>query len=145
MHRLSAVALACIGCASSCGVVPAGKETKSKAGTDVSLLDGTSITVREVRTVELIPEGRNGFTYVLAAPIATDHPIPIKLTSSEGECEITLAGVTQIGPGRGGARGAEYLVASGAPCKLRANATYESRWGRIKVGNDPERVKPAGP
>jgi len=86
-----------------------------------------------------------GATLVLAAPVSLDHPIPIKLLLPEGDCDLTLTGITRIGPkprpGRG-SRAAEYAVTQTGACELKRKKTYHSSRGEVKTGDSTDRLQP---
>ena len=133
-------------CARTAGP-PSADPKAADANTDskVALIDGTKTTVGSVQVVELIPNGMLGYTMVLGTPVPLESPIRLTIKLPEGTCDLTLTGITRIGPAPRPARGsraAEYALAPPEGCDLKPKATYHSSKGQVRIGTSIDRLQP---
>jgi hypothetical protein len=113
--------------------------TPAKNGSaDVRLIDGTSIHVTELNTVQTIPLSTGGMIYVLGIPIPLGNRIKLNVTpgASDPPCDVFLTHVTRIGPSPSGPQAAEYVIAADSTCHLKAKTKYDSSLGPVQTGDD---------
>jgi hypothetical protein len=112
--------------------------TPAKNGSaDVRLIDGTSMHVTELNTVQTIPLSTGGMVYVLGIPIPLENRIKLNVTGgSDSPCDVYLTHVTRIGPGASGPQAAEYVIAADSTCHLKAKTKYDSSMGPVQTGDD---------
>jgi hypothetical protein len=114
------------------------------AAADVHLIDGSSMHITELQTVQTIPQPGGGMVYVLGVPIPLDKHIKVSVTpgGSDPPCDVYLSHITRVGPGPSGPRAAEYVIGTESTCHLKAKTKYDSAYGPVQTGDDASLLRP---